>query len=55
MSMQMATTFPMVTRNKKFSKYELFKIIYNEQNVYIEWLDEIINKGDDSKMRVRNP
>jgi hypothetical protein len=52
---KMATTFPKVTRNRKISKYELYKIIYNESNIYIEWLDEIKKNGVDSKMRVRNP
>jgi hypothetical protein len=50
----MATTFPKVTHNRKISKYELYKIIYNESNIYIEWLDEIKKNGVDSKMRVRN-
>lgn len=37
------------------SKYEIYKIIYNDRNVYIEWLDEIKNNGVDNKKRVRNP
>ena len=53
MSVQMATTFTKVTG--KISKYELYKIIYNERNVYIEWLDEIKKNGVDNKMRIRNP
>ena len=37
------------------SKYEIYKIIYNDRNVYIEWLDEIKKNGVDNKKRVRNP
>lgn len=39
----------------KMSKYEIYKIIYNDRNVYIEWLDEIKKNGVDNKKRVRNP
>jgi len=53
MSVQMATTFTKVSG--KISKYELYKLIYNERNVYIEWLDEIKKNGVDNKMRIRNP
>jgi hypothetical protein len=36
-------------------KYELYKKIYNNREVFIEWLEEIRRDGVDEKKRVRNP
>ncbi len=36
-------------------KFEIYKEIYNNREVYIEWLDEIKKNGVDNKNRVRNP
>jgi len=36
-------------------KYELYKKIYNNREVFIEWLEEIRRNGVDEKKRVRNP
>ena len=47
---------PSQKKEKKcLSKYELYKIIYNNREVYMEWLDEIKKDGVDDKKRVRNP
>ena len=53
-------TYKQTTSDQKMtktnmSKYEIYKIIYNDRNVYIEWLDEIKKNGVDNKKRVRNP
>jgi hypothetical protein len=47
----------MAREKKKNSKgkYELYKKIYNNREVFIEWLDEIKRDGVDNKKRVRNP
>ena len=47
----------MARERKKNSKgkYELYKKIYNNREVFIEWLDEIKRDGVDNKKRVRNP
>jgi hypothetical protein len=41
-------------KNSK-GKYELYKKIYYNREVFREWLDEIKRDGVDSKKRVRNP
>jgi len=41
-------------KNSK-GKYELYKKIYYNREVFREWLDEIKRNGVDSKKRVRNP
>jgi hypothetical protein len=41
-------------KNSK-GKYELYKKIYNNREVFMEWLDEIKRDGVDNKKRVRNP
>jgi hypothetical protein len=47
----------MARERKKNSKgkYELYKKIYNNREVFMEWLDEIKRDGVDNKKRVRNP
>jgi hypothetical protein len=47
----------MAREKKKNSKgkYELYKKIYYNREVFIEWLDEIKRDGVDNKKRVRNP
>jgi hypothetical protein len=47
----------MARERKKNSrgKYELYKKIYNNREVFMEWLDEIKRNGVDDKKRVRNP
>ena len=47
----------MAKEKKKNSrgKYELYKKIYNNREVFMKWLDEIKRDGVDDKMRVRNP
>ena len=47
----------MARQKKKNSKgkYELYKKIYYNREVFMEWLDEIKRDGVDAKMRVRNP
>jgi hypothetical protein len=47
----------MARERKKNSrgKYELYKKIYNNREVFMEWLDEIKRDGVDDKKRVRNP
>ena len=54
-SEQQATYKRLKMTKTKMSKYEIYKIIYNDRNVYIEWLDEIKKNGVDNKKRVRNP
>ena len=39
----------------KLSKYDIYKKIYREPQVYIDWLDELKRDGVDNKKRVRNP
>ena len=36
-------------------KYELYKKIYYNREVFLEWLEEIKRNGVDDKKRVRNP
>ena len=36
-------------------KYEIYKKIYNNREVFLEWLEEIKRNGVDDKKRVRNP
>ena len=47
----------MAREKKKNSKgkYELYKKIYYNREVFMEWLDEIKKNGVDNKKRVRNP
>jgi hypothetical protein len=47
----------MARERKKNSKgkYELYKKIYYNRQVFMDWLDEIKRDGVDDKMRVRNP
>jgi len=47
----------MAREKKKNSKgkYELYKKIYYNREVFMEWLDEIKRDGVDNKKRVRNP
>jgi len=47
----------MARERKKNSKgkYELYKKIYYNRQVFMDWLDEIKRDGVDEKNRVRNP
>ena len=47
----------MAREKKKNSKgkYEIYKKIYNNREVFLEWLEEIKKNGVDDKKRVRNP
>jgi len=47
-----------MAREKKINsqgKYEIYKKIYNNREVFLEWLEEIKRNGVDDKKRVRNP
>ena len=39
----------------KLSKYAIYKKIYRNPQVFIDWLDELKRDGVDNKKRVRNP
>ena len=39
----------------KLSKYAIYKKIYRNRQVFIDWLDELKRDGVDNKKRVRNP
>ena len=39
----------------KLSKYAIYKKIYRNPQVFIDWLDELKRNGVDNKKRVRNP
>ena len=39
----------------KLSKYDIYKKIYRNPQLYIDWLDELKRDGVDNKKRVRNP
>ena len=41
-------------KNSK-GKYEIYKKIYNNREVFLEWLEEIKRNGVDDKKRFRNP
>jgi hypothetical protein len=44
-----------IRKKNSRGKYELYKKIYNNREVFMEWLDEIKRDGIDNKKRVRNP
>jgi len=44
-----------IRKKNSRGKYELYKKIYNNREVFMEWLDEIKRDGVDNKKRVRNP
>jgi hypothetical protein len=44
-----------IKKKNSRGKYELYKKIYNNREVFMEWLDEIKRDGVDNKKRVRNP
>ena len=42
-------------KKPKLSKYAIYKKIYRNRQLFIDWLDEIKRDGVDDKKRVRNP
>jgi hypothetical protein len=44
-----------IKKKNSRGKYELYKKIYYNREVFMKWLDEIKQNGVDSKNRVRNP
>ena len=42
-------------KKNSMGKYEIYKKIYNNREVFLEWLEEIKRNGVDDKKRVRNP
>jgi hypothetical protein len=56
--MTQVITYKALMVNTKYSnlqKKEIYKTVYNNSSVYIEWLDEIKRVGIDNDGRVRNP
>lgn len=42
-------------KKPKLSKYAIYKKIYRNRQLFIDWLDELKRDGVDDKKRVRNP